>query len=30
VRFGDDRVPLNTDFENGAFGRLELAYRFYL
>jgi hypothetical protein len=29
-RFGDDRVPLNTDFKNGAFGRLELAYRYYL
>ena len=29
-RFGDDRVPLNTDFANGAFGRVELAYRFYL
>ena len=29
-RFGDDRVPLNTDFKNGAFGRLELAYRHYL
>jgi hypothetical protein len=29
-RFGDDRVPLNTDFANGAFGRLEVAYRYYL
>lgn len=29
-RFGDDRVPLNTDFENGMFYRAELAYRFYL
>lgn len=29
-RFGDDRVPLNTDFENGLFYRAELAYRVYL
>ena len=29
-RFGDDRVPLNTDFKNGAFGRVEVAYRYYL
>ena len=29
-RFGDDRVPLNTAFEDGAFGRVELAYRYYL
>jgi len=29
-RFGDDRVPLNTDFKDGTFGRLELAYRYYL
>jgi hypothetical protein len=29
-RFGDDRVPLNTDFEDGAFGRVEVAYRYYL
>ena len=29
-RFGDDRVPLNTDFANGAFARVELAYRYYL
>lgn len=29
-RFGDDRVPLNTDFTNGAFARVELAYRYYL
>ncbi len=29
-RFGDDRVPLNMDFNNGTFGRLELAYRYYL
>ena len=29
-RFGDDRVPLNPDFENGAFGRVEVAYRYYL
>jgi len=29
-RFGDDRVPLNTDFANGLFYRAELAYRVYL
>jgi hypothetical protein len=29
-RFGDDRVPLNRDFEDGAFGRVEVAYRYYL
>lgn len=29
-QFGDDRVPLNTDFENGLFYRAELAYRVYL
>lgn len=29
-RFGDDRVPLNTDFSNGLFYRAELAYRVYL
>jgi hypothetical protein len=29
-RFGDDRVPLNLDFANGAFGRVEVAYRYYL
>lgn len=29
-RFGDDRVPLNTDFENGLFYRAEVAYRVYL
>jgi len=29
-RFGDDRVPLNRDFENGLFYRAELAYRVYL
>ena len=29
-RFGDDRVPLNPDFDNGLFYRAELAYRIYL
>jgi hypothetical protein len=29
-RFGDDRVPLNTDFANGLFYRAELVYRVYL
>jgi hypothetical protein len=29
-RFGDDRVPLNTDFKNGLFYRAEIAYRYYL
>ena len=29
-RFGDDRVPLNTDFADGLFYRAELAYRVYL
>lgn len=29
-RFGDDRIPLNTDFANGLFYRAELAYRVYL
>jgi len=29
-RFGDDRVSLNTDFEDGLFYRAEIAYRYYL
>ena len=29
-RFGDDRIPLHTDFANGLFYRAELAYRVYL
>lgn len=29
-RFGDDRIPLNVDFENGVFYRAEVAYRYYL
>ena len=29
-RFGDDRVPLNTDFKDGLFYRAEIAYRYYL
>ncbi len=29
-RFGDDRVPLNTDYDNGLLYRAEIAYRVYL